>query len=261
MKTCLRVLGLILPLAILAIAACEKEEQMDLKTIVERHTEARGGAAALEGVNALEVRRRVTEGKRQLSTSYTATRDGRMRFDVFADDGRLVLSQGNDGQTAWQRKGALGEAEEMPEWALAAVKRSLRLNLYSLHELAASGTEITLADSQKVAGLMHWVLDTTDPDGYKRRLFIHPYTYLVSRVQEQGPLNPERETYATDLDTYYTEFRDVDGVLFSFKSETFNESSGEELQKTDATDILVNPDFDPAIFAPPPDDEADAAES
>ncbi len=257
MNTSLRRNGLAVVASLLAAAGCEKAEpQLDLDTIVARHTEARGGAAALEAVSALEVRRRVEERKQQFTTHYIATRDGRMRLDVYDDD-RRVFSAGNDGESAWQQAGSLAEAEEMPEWALTAVRRALRHNLYALHEQVASGTRLELKEREKTAGLLHWVIDATDPDGYRQRLHIHPYSYLISRIQEFAPVNPERTTVATDLDTYYLEFQTVDGVLFSFKSETRSSDSGEPVQVTEALEIKVNPELDESVFARPSDDEGD----
>lgn len=47
------------------------------------------------------------------------------------------------------------------------------------------------------------------------------------------------------------DFRRVNGVLFSFESETHTSESGQAAQKTIASEILVNPTFDPATFARP----------
>lgn len=253
MKTPNHRTGLALVAMLLALSGCEKEHQTDISTILARHTEARGGAAALEAVQAIEVTRRVVEGNRQLSTRYIATRDGRMRLDVH-QGGETIFSEGNDGQSSWQRHGEHAPAGDMPDWAVAAVKRAVRHNLYALHELAANGTKLTLADREKLAGgLYYWVIDATDPDGYKRRLFINPDSFLVTRVQETGALNPDRTNHPMELDTYYSDFREVNGVMFSFKSETYSDEAAQSVQTTDATKIVVNPQFDPAIFSRPED--------
>ena len=74
-------------------------------------------------------------------------------------------------------------------------------------------------------------------------------------MQETSALNPDRTNYPTELDTYFSDFRDVDGVTFSFKSETYSdEAAGQVQQTTIANSIVVNPEFDPAIFARPEDD-------
>lgn len=240
----------------LALTGCEKTEEIDIATLIARHTEARGGAAALEAVQAIEVTRRVQEGKRQFSTHYVATRDGRMRLDAF-EGGNPAFSEGNDGRSAWQRRSRLAPAGDMPDWALTAVKRAVRNNLFALHELPAAGVELTLGESEKVAGLLYRVIVATDPDGYERRLFIHPNSYLITRVQETSALNPDRTNYPIDLNTYFSDFREVDGVLFSFKSETHSSESGIALQTTEATEIVVNPEFDESIFARPAEEDED----
>lgn len=242
---------------LLAVFGCEKAPETDVSTILARHTDARGGAAALDAVQAIEVNRTVQEGSRQFTTHYVATRDGRMRMDV-RQGGSTIFSEGYDGESAWQRRGMVAPADDMPDWAVAAAKRALRHNLYALHQLAETGTEFVLAGREKVAGgLYNWVVEATDPDGYKRRLYFDPADFLVTRVQESSALNPTRTNYPAQLDTYFSDFREVDGVYFSFKSETYSDEAGQAVQKTNANKIVVNPEFDPKIFSRP-DDEDDA---
>jgi len=239
---------------LLAVSGCEKVPEGDLSTILARHTEARGGAAALEAVQAIEVTRKVQEGNRELTTHYVATRDGRMRLDV-RNGNATVFSEGYDGESAWQRRGRLAPVDEMPDWALAAVKRALRQNLYALHELSANGTVLVLGEREKISGsLYYWVIDETDPDGYQRRLFLDPYDFYVTRVQENTALNPDQTNYPAELNTFFSDFREVDGVVFSFASETRRAEDGQTLQTTIATEIIVNPAFDPSIFSRPADD-------
>lgn len=244
---------------LLAVFGCEKAPETDISKIIARNTDARGGAAALDAVQALEVNRTVQEGSRQFTTHYVVTRDGRMRMDV-RQDGSTIYSEGYDGQSAWQRRGVAAPADDMPDWAVAAAKRALRHNLYALHQLAASGTEFVLVDREKVAGgLYNWVVEATDPDGYKRRLYFDPSDFLVTRVQESSALNPTRTNYPEQLDTYFSDYREIDGVFFSFESETYTDEAGQALQKTKANKIIVNPEFEPTIFTRPADDN-DAAD-
>lgn len=251
MNTLSRFTGVALAATALFAVGCEKAEQIDISTLIARHTEARGGATALESVHAIQVRRDVDEAGRRLSTHYVATRDGRMRLDVF-EDGRLVFSQGNNGTFAWQRTGSRGQSEVMPVWALAAVQRAVRHNLFALHELVAGGSTLTLAERDAEESPLHWVVDATDPDGYKRRLFIDRRNFLITRIQEHSAVNPDRSNYETDLDTFYADFRKIDGVVFSFESRTFSsESSGLPQQETSASEIIVNPSFDAGIFERP----------
>lgn len=250
LNTIYRFTTVALAASFLVVTACEKGSDTDISTIIARHTEARGGADALAAVNAIQVRRRVEEGKRHLITNYVATRDGRVRIDVF-DDGRPVLSEGYDGKSAWQEQEQNGRDTEMPDWALAAVQRSVRYNLYNLNELAATGTTLKLAGRMKDGGVLYWVIDATDADGYKQRLFIDPTSFLIAQVQENGSVHPDRNNYRSDIATYYSDFRRVDGVIFSFKSEIFSGESGVIEQKAEAMEIIVNPTIDPSIFSRP----------
>ena len=250
MNSTIRCAALALAAGFFAVTACEKSSHTNIATIIDRHTEARGGAAALAAVNAIEVRRSVQEGKRQLITHYVAMRDGRMRLDVF-EAGRPVFAEGFDGQSGWQVQELQDHVAEMPDWALGAVRRTVRYNLFSLNELAATGTKLTLADREKLSGILYWVIEATDADGYKQRLFVDPVSFLITHVQERGSVHPDRSSYRYDIDTYYGDFRRIDGVIFSFQSEVLSSESGMPEQKTNALEIIVNPKIDATAFLKP----------
>ena len=74
---------------------------MTLDKLVERHTEARGGAAALEIIRSSRTELEISEPAFTVRGDYVANRDGYMRIDVFAGAERVFTEAlGPDG--GWQ---------------------------------------------------------------------------------------------------------------------------------------------------------------
>jgi len=78
--------------------------EMSLTELLERHTKARGGAAAIENIQSLVIDLEIMEPDFTVTGQYVATCDGAMRIDVFADGVRVFTEAlGPDG--GWQMFG------------------------------------------------------------------------------------------------------------------------------------------------------------
>ena len=78
--------------------------QARLDRIVARTTEAMGGVETLRALQNLRLIATWTEGGTAFRGDYRATRDGRMRIDVYVDGAR-VFSEGIDRNGAWEQRG------------------------------------------------------------------------------------------------------------------------------------------------------------
>jgi hypothetical protein len=102
-----------------AAACAPREGALDLRTMLARHTEARGGAAALDAVRSVRNEAEVVEPSFTVRGPYIANADGLMRVDIFAD-GQNVFSEGVDrmGAWSWQPGGAPEPASPTASGAL-----------------------------------------------------------------------------------------------------------------------------------------------
>jgi hypothetical protein len=84
--------------AILATASfgCSRSPTT-VEEVIERHTKAVGGRAAIEAIQSIEFDLHITDPKFEVDGTYFAARPGKMRIDVNAG-GDHVFTEAFDGQ-------------------------------------------------------------------------------------------------------------------------------------------------------------------
>jgi hypothetical protein len=158
-----------------------------LDEVIERHTKAVGGRAAIEAIQSIEFDLHITDPKFEVDGIYFAARPGKMRIDVNAG-GDHVFTEAFDGQKGWEGKGTSQKATEK---ATAALRHGVELpgKLFGLHELKARGHRIELAEREKIDGIVYYVLQLTLNDGYAATLYVDPNSWLITRRRDVRPLH------------------------------------------------------------------------
>ena len=88
---------------VLSLTAAARAD-LTLEEIVARNTEAMGGRAAIEAVQAVEVALHIKDPGFEVDGVYYAARPGRMRIDIMAD-GKRVYMERFDGEKGWDWNG------------------------------------------------------------------------------------------------------------------------------------------------------------
>jgi hypothetical protein len=249
--------GRAVPLALvvcLGLAACSGPGTgvMTLEELIRRHTEARGGQVAIEGIQNLEMKLRIVEPTYMADGVYRADRKGRMRIDVFME-GKRVFTEAFDGKRAWQLSGGEERAVEAGSDGSAALRHSGQFptNILGLHEMAAHGHTLEYAGREDVAGVAYHVVVLTLDDGFTTRYYIDPTSYLIARGRVRKALHPDVDPAPTTIETVWTDFRDVGGVRFAFQGSDTDLATGRLLQTTTLLDITPNAPLDEALFRMP----------
>jgi len=122
---------------------------MTADEVIERHTKAVGGRAAIEAIQSIEFDLHITDPKFEVDGTYFAARPGKMRIDVKAG-GEHVFTEAFDGQKGWEGKGT--SQRPATEKATAALRHGVELpgKLFGLHELKARGHRIELAERENI---------------------------------------------------------------------------------------------------------------
>lgn len=236
-------------LALVVSACAPQTEEMTLKSLLDKHTAARGGAEAIEAINSVEVELEIIEPEFTVTGHYFATRDGFMRIDVFAGGARVFTEAlGADG--GWQMFGD-GTIDGLSPEGEAALWRGVANNLYGLHELAEIGYTLELIGKTERNGATFWDIEQIAPDGFSKHLFVDPDTFLVVMEIETSALHPDLDATQARQETSYTDFVAIAGVLYSNKSETLNIDTGDIMQTTLIKSRRINGQIDPAHFARP----------
>jgi hypothetical protein len=221
---------------------------LSVEEIVERNTQAMGGRSVIEAVQSIEVDLHIVDADVEVDGKYRAARPGWMRIDVLAG-GKHLYTEAFDGTRGWQWKGTA--IEEASSKGTAALRHGVELpgKLFGLHELRQRGHRIDLAKREAINGTNYYVLRITLTDGYTTTLYVDPSSWLITRRRDVRPLHVDVDPTPTTIESRFSDFRKVDGVLFAFASTDLDLATFKTLETTNVRSLKVNPHLDPAIFS------------
>lgn len=242
-------------LAVVALATfgcAEASDRINLEDLVERHTAAVGGIAAMDSVQRLRVYLRILEPGFTLEGVYRVDRRGRMRIDVYSD-GRRVFTEAYDGETGWQMGADSTSSTTADDAAAEALWHGTQYpnNIVPLHEVDDRGHRLELVGRDTVDDVAYHVLRLTLSDGFDTDWYVHPDTWLLERRRDVRALHPDQDPTERRLETRWSDFRSVAGVLRPFRSRQVDLATGGVLQRTEVEEIAVNPDFPGDVFVRP----------
>lgn len=224
---------------------------MNLESVVARHVEARGGAAAIEAVRTYEAELRIAEPTFEVDGRYVATRDGRMRVDI-SIDGERVFTEALDEGRAWSWSPDQGVGEGSTQGA-AALRHGIELpfKLFGLHEMQGRGHRLEFAGSETIDGIEYHVLRLTLDDGFETAYYLNPDTWLIERDRQLRALHVDVDPTAEWIETAYEDYRPVDGVMYAHRQVERQVASGAVLATVTVRTLRVNPPLEPGRFSPP----------
>jgi len=230
-------------------AACERAP-LTVDQVIEQNTKVMGGRAAIEAIKSIDVELHIVDPDFEVDGNYRAARPGRMRIDVMAH-GNHVYTEAFDGDRGWQWKGKGAAIEKESAEATAALRHGVELpgKLVGLHELRQRGHRVDLAGRERIDGVDYYALRITMNDGYATTLYIDSRNWLITRRRDVRPLHVDIDPTPTTIESRFSDFRKVNGVLFVFASTDTDLATGKVLETTTVRSIKVNPQFDAAIFS------------
>jgi hypothetical protein len=246
--------SLVAPLLPISLASCASSGGDTATTpdeLIRRHTEARGGRIAIEAISTLEDKIRIVEPTYTADGLWRVNRIGRMRIDVFIGDQR-AWTEGFDGKIAWQLPGGAVRAQAA-EAGAAALRHSALLptNVLGLHEMSNHGARLEYLAREDVGGAPYYVVVLTLDDGFATRYYLDPSSYLIARSRVGKALHPDADPTPTIIETVWSDFRQMAGVQFAYRSTDTDLATGKLLQTTTILDIRVNPVVDDHLFETP----------
>ena len=222
-----------------------------LAEILTRHTEARGGHAAIEAIHNLEARLRIVEPASTVEGIWRVDRKGRMRIDVFAGDQR-VWTEGYDGHRAWQMPGGSDHGAPAADGA-SALRHSAQLppNLLGLHEMEGHGHKLRYLGRDMIDGTRDHVILLTLDDGFTTTHCLDPDSFLITRARVRKALHPDADPTPTTIETVWSDFRETAGVQTAFHASDTDLATGRLLQTTTLLELKANPPLDEKLFQMP----------
>ena len=236
----------ILTVTCLLAVPASGEESSD---ILAAHAEARGGATAIEAIQSVDIHLTIDEGW-VVEGHYRATRAGDMRIDVFAEGERVFTEALQEG-SAWSMKQGESSGSAITEQEANILWRGVLGNIYGLHELEEQGVAVTVSGPERVDGESFWVVDLLHHDGFEARYYLDANSFLVARQRSDHALHPAIDPEIQRFESRYSDYREVEGVLFPFLVEKFNLDTGERVQRTTIRSLVINTVDDRSDFEMP----------
>lgn len=210
--------------------SCSGPQKDELSLLIDRHTAARGGAAAIEAIENIRAKVEITEPTFSIVGDYRA-RDGAMRIDIYAGDKR-VFSEGVDDGGAWEQAGSTAPVTESSDAGRAALLHGIEFNVFGLHEFPARGHSLLLAGDETLDGTAYKVIKATLADGFETYLYLNPETMMIERRRDVRALHPDADPTEKLIENRYVDFADYCGVKIPESSRQIDARDGAELQRT-----------------------------
>jgi hypothetical protein len=242
----------------LGLLGAPEPRDRSLADLLACHDSAAGGPA-LRAVRRLEYRLMVEEGGAKLRGRYLATRDGRMRIDVFTD-GIRVYSEGWDGRRAWQLPQDSARPVPSAAQAGAALRHGLEQpgHLWTLADMPRNGHRLKLLGREPVDGTRYYVVRLTLSDGFRSWYLVDPTTCLIGRKRDFRAFHPDQEPHRKWVESAFDDFRTVAGITKPYRMRDIDRASGKIISTTRVLEIALDPGFDPETMTPRPGDPAPA---
>lgn len=220
------------------VSSCSAPQKDDLALLIDRHTDARGGAAAIEAVRNIRTRVEIVEPTFSIVGDYRA-KDGAMRIDIYAGE-NLVFSEGVDSQGAWEQQGSGAAIKTSGEKGRQALLHGIEFNLFGLHQLEKRGHVLSLEGDETLDGVSYKVIKVTLSDGFETYLYLDPETAMIARRRDVRALHPDADPTEKLIENQYFDFQDFCGVLSPAASRQIDAISGAELQTTKVIEQKCN---------------------
>jgi hypothetical protein len=116
--------------------------------------------------------------------------------------------------------------------------------------MASHGHRLDLVGREEIDGTSYFVLRLTLDDGFSARYYVDPASFRIMRSRVRKALHPDADPTPTTIETVWSDFRTVAGVVFPFEARDTDLTTGKRLQTTTILDLKVNPSVDDRLEMP-----------
>lgn len=235
----------LLPLAAALFAACSSPSPVD--EIVTSNLAARGGTERIQALNSIRLTATATaSGGRIARLVREVKRPGRFRLEFSSQGTKSVFA--HDGEIGWQVAPLQGQFEPQattPEndAAAGADQRDIEGPLVGWRE---KGNMVELVGREALPGGEAFKLKVTLNDGAIRYDYVDVESHLIVR----SDVTRIMEGHPVQLENAFSDFREVDGLVFPFLIE-MHPTDRPEVIRIAIEEIELNPDLDDARFRLP----------
>lgn len=253
MTTMKRTLGFFLLSCFLLVVFVAPAQAQDDKAeeIVAKYLDARGGVDNIKGLQSLKQVGEVNMPAMGMVMPVVIyqERPGKVRseIEINANGMEMEIISGYDGTVGWAMNPMAGDGvQEVPEEQMSTMRNQADMD-GPLVDYAEKGNTLAFMGEEEVDGKNTLMVKLTQADSSETVLYFDPETYMQVKSVGTGA-NPMTGAEAT-IETFYSDFRDVEGVLRPFKVEM--KIDGQVLQQITMMTVEANEDIDDTLFSKP----------
>ncbi len=221
--------------------------KISVDEIVERHIQAIGGHKRLDAIHSVSTRGEYRESTFSFPDAFMA----RMRpyYKTICDPRKELgdVCEGYDG-SAWEWYRDPGVVLRTVGAAAAAARHGTDL-FDSLVDYKSQGTKVELFGSETFDGKSVYNLRVILADGFEKHLLVDQQSFLIVGDRRAAPIHAFGEPIRSE--NRIGDYREVDGVLFSFLVVEVEISSRKELNRFTTQSLATNANLDLSFFQPP----------
>jgi hypothetical protein len=218
-----------------------------IDSLIARHIEARGGAAAMKAISNVEMTGVMRPGGFDADFGYreVIARPGSVRIEATLQG--MTPIEAYDGRSGWQVQPFQGRKD--PEALSSDDVKSLQEEADfedALVDYKAKGSAVDDLGEVDVDGGPTWALRVNLKNGDQETFYLDPDSFLTVRVVTRQVVRGAETLNETDFGDY----EKVNGVYFPFEVDSGPKGST-VLQRVTYNAIKANVPLDPAIFEEP----------
>jgi hypothetical protein len=230
-------------LAALLAAPVTGQDMSDPYEILGKYFAASGGLERLKAERTQHIEGTISVGGMQGPIRIWTEIPDRSRVE--AEIGPLRYAEGDNGEISWvlDTNGRVQKATKSDEAALKRRDVDRRMAELEYADPNSDVFSVTLQGAEMVDGTDCYVLSVANSINSDRCIY-----YIATdgfRLLKKVALRGEESA-----DTYYGDYREIDGLLVAFYTKEIQHQTGQP-QETVVTKYESNPDIDAALFEPP----------
>lgn len=236
--------------AVLVLAGSAAGQDLtDPHEILGRYFEASGGLDLLKAERTQHFEGTISLGGMQGPIKVWVEKPDRDRMEL--QMGPINMTQGDNGEVRWtiDTNGKLQVTTKLDEAALKRDDVERRMAEYEYADPQSDVFSVALEGAEEVEGTVCYVLKITNS------INMDHHTYYISvdefRLQKSVAIQGDNSA-----DTYYGDYRDVDGLMVAFYSKQVHHMTG-QTHEIQISRYESNPTIDPVIFDPPEQGDKD----
>lgn len=222
--------------------------------VIAKNLQAQGGAAKFKAIRSLRITGSFELAGVQARFTQLFKRPMKTRLDATVQG--ITITQAYDGQNGWQIIPFTGQttAAAMNADDLKRIQEEADFD-GPLMDYKQKGNTVQLVGKEKVDGADTYHLRVTLKSGDVRDFYVDAGTFLVSKMTG----NTVVQGAATDLETHYSDYREVEGVKFPFSLQQEFSDAQLPSQKITFEKVELNVPVEDSVFKMPASAPAPAA--